>query len=174
MTNKSLCNKMIVSSYGITQWFLVGGAFPDLKIASKKPYRKFTTTSAKWGLQTGQLSSHYNFRGKSRGCMYTIVSNSLLGHKVPCMGKDTSHWGTFRVIQLSFPAIHKIDNIDNFVQILMKIRWINFNANWHLPWCSKSISKWLISPSYLFSNICNTKIPTLLTLCIKGKTRLCM
>ena len=38
--------------------------------------------------------------------------------------------------------------------------WVSFHANWHLPWYLLFILKWLISLSYLFSNISNTEMLT--------------
>ena len=60
-------------------------------------------------------------------------------------------------------------NVNNFETAKSSIY---FNAHLPLSWCVDIKLKSLISSSSLFSNLSNTKMSTLPTLCITGKTRL--
>ena len=77
--------------------------------------------------------------------------------------------------QSSFLAIHKVGKNCHFWKTsngnkLETVKTqINFNANLHLSWHFEFKLKWLIPLSNLFSNLRNTKMPTLPNLCIAGK-----
>ena len=82
------------------------------------------------------------------------------------------------VLHSSFPVIHKVDDVNIFLQLLMEINWkqlraesISMQANIYQDALNSYWSDWFLY-FYLFSKISNTQMPMLPTLYITGKLNL--